>query len=512
MAHETVLILYNEPRGSSVEHAESDAGVLEEVAHVATALEALGVSYRVSPVRTLRDVGQTLKTGAARYVVNLVESLEGPPSDFCLVPAVCTTLGKAWSGSGTQCQFLALDKWQSKCALHAGGIAVPRAMVIPPGRNALRESDMPPPFIVKPLCADASEGIDAESVIMDSSPGALRKCVRRIHDRFGQSALVERYLAGREFNVSILERNGELTVLPLAEIDFSAFPANKPRIVDYRAKWIEDSFEYKNTPRSIPADVDRKTARRIRDTALAAWKCLGCRDFARIDMRLSNADKPFVMEVNPNPDISPEAGFTAALQAGGLSFTDFVRILLDNAGVPIGSPAGCAPVAGHGDAVQIRWSLAADRESILDLVSETGVFRPTEIEVAAEVIDEALKDGRHGHYQSYTALHGGQAVGWVCFGPTPCTVGTFDIYWLAVHPEYQGEGVATALLARAEADVRARGGRLIVVETSSRGDYEPARRFYEHHGYSLAGRIADFYERGDDKLVYAKVLEAATQS
>ncbi len=506
MPNRPILILHNAPREGGGDHAESEAGVLEEVAHVAAALDELKVPYRVASARTLRDVGRTLEAAAEHCVVNLVESLEGATSDACLVPAVCTALGKAWTGSGSWCQLLALDKWQSKCALRAAGVAVPKGVVAPPGRITPRTLAMTPPVIVKPLCADASEGIDEASVIIDADPDALCACIRQIHDRFGQPALVERYVDGREFNVSVVERDGVLRALPLAEIDFSAFPAGKPRIVDYRAKWIEDSFEFGNTPRRFPADVDEDTALGIRTAALAAWTAMGCRDYARIDMRLGRDGVPYVIEVNPNPDISPEAGFAAALQAGGTGFAEFVRILLENAGTPVAAAVDTSAVEAGGGGVSVRRVRTEDRERILDMVQATGVFRHGELAVARELLDEALAAGDAGHYQSYAALRDGTVAGWTCFGPTPCTAGTFDLYWLAVHPAQHGQGVGTALLARAEADIRARSGRLIVVETSSRMDYEPARCFYTRHGYRPAGAVSDFYEKGDDKLVFVKAL------
>ncbi|MBN1557429.1 MAG: GNAT family N-acetyltransferase [Lentisphaerae bacterium] len=504
-----VLILYNEPVHAAAEHAESDAGVWHEVAHVAAALEALSVPCRAVSVRTLADVGQVLGAAAEPYVFNLVERLDGPPSEACLVPAVCAAFGKAYTGSGAPCQLLALDKWQTHCALSAAGVFVPRAAVIPPGPFDPGSLTLPPPRIVKPLCADASEGIDAESVLMTPDPAALRRRVRYIHAHFGQAALVEQYIEGRELNVALLERNGVLSVLPPAEIDFSAFPPGKPRIVGYRAKWIEHSFEYRNTPRRIPAPLDPATARRLRAAARAAWQHLGCRDYARVDLRLPPRGEPFVMDVNPNPDLSPEAGFAAALAARGIGFSTFVRALLENAGMsfpPAGRPAPRNP---RGAAPRLRRSRDGDREAVLDLLKATGVFHAFEIEVAREVLDEALKAGPAGHYQSYTALRGREPIGWICFGAAPCTSGTFDLYWLAVHPRHRGLGVAAALLARAETDIRARAGRFIVVETSSRAVYRPARRFYRRHGFLRAAVLKGFYAPHDNKLVYVKPAGAA---
>jgi ribosomal protein S18 acetylase RimI-like enzyme len=381
--------------------------------------------------------------------------------------------------------------------------------VLPPGCDVSAVRLPPPPLIVKPLRTDASEGIDATSVIHEGGADRVAAVARRIHEQFGQPALAEQFIDGREVNVSLIERDGSLAVLPLAEIDFSAFAPSQPRIVDYAAKWIEDSFAYRNTPRRIPAALDETVACRVRECARAAWNALGCRDYVRVDIRVDAQGTPFVIEVNANPDISPDAGFAAALAAGGLSFADFVLCLLRNASggefaaAPAAGPAPGEPGAGR---LLIRWSLQSDRDPVLQIVRAAGVFRPREIAVAEEVLDSALAAGTRGHYQSYTAVLNDQILGWICFGSTPCTESTFDIYWIAVSRDAQRGGVGSSLLAHAEQLMRARGGTMAVADTSGRTSYEPAQGFYVRHGFRLTARVPDFYEKGDEKLVFAKPL------
>ena len=156
--------------------------------------------------------------------------------------------------------------------------------------------------------------------------------------------------------------------------------------------------------------------------------------------------------------------------------------------------------------IDIRRTLPGDRDGILRFSRETGFFRPDEVDVAAEVLDDALAKGPEGHYQSYAAEAGGAPIGWVCFGPAPCTLGTFDIYWIVVAPACKGSGVGTALLAHAERLIVERGGRMAVAETNGRSSYEPTRQFYLRRGYVEAARVPDFYGSGDDKLIYCKRL------
>jgi len=128
--------------------------------------------------------------------------------------------------------------------------------------------------------------------------------------------------------------------------------------------------------------------------------------------------------------------------------------------------------------------------------------------VAAEVLDEALRTGPAGHYQSLSAMLDGRLVGWTCYGPTPCTIGTFDIYWIAVEPTCQKRGAGRVLIAAAEIGMQSRQARLAAVETSGTPRYAGTRCFYRKLGYRQTARIPDFYAPGDDKVIYTKRLAA----
>ena len=154
----------------------------------------------------------------------------------------------------------------------------------------------------------------------------------------------------------------------------------------------------------------------------------------------------------------------------------------------------------------IRWTRPDDRDVIMALLDATGHFRSAELDIAEELLDDALARGHEGHYQSFVADVDGEPAGWVCLGPTPCTEGTFDIYWIAVSPQRQGRGLGKALMEHAENLIRGRGGRMIVVETSGTERYHATRQFYLRAGYQEAARIKDFYAPGDDKVVFTKHL------
>lgn len=159
--------------------------------------------------------------------------------------------------------------------------------------------------------------------------------------------------------------------------------------------------------------------------------------------------------------------------------------------------------------MSIRYSLPRDRAAIIEILKDTRFFYEDEIVVATEVLDDALAKGPQGDYQSLVfedKAGAGGVLGWVCFGATPCTQGTFDIYWLAVSPAAQGRGIGRALMAETESRIAARGGRLAIVETAGRAAYAPTRAFYQRIGYEEAARVADFYAPGDDKVIFLKRL------
>jgi GNAT superfamily N-acetyltransferase len=152
------------------------------------------------------------------------------------------------------------------------------------------------------------------------------------------------------------------------------------------------------------------------------------------------------------------------------------------------------------------------RQQVADSVADTGVFRPDEVEVALEVFD-AFCEAPGVDYQAVGAFAAGDRLaGFAFYGPTPCTVGTWDLYWIVVRPEYHGAGIGRGLLERAEQKMREAGARMCVIETSSREDYATTRKFYLACGYHEAARIADFYDDGDDRVTYARRFEVAVPS
>ena len=326
-----VAILYGLPRppdgAAAASRRESEAGVIAEVSRVADALHLLGVAYRVAPISRMSDLYRVLGGTEETVVFNLVEEPYGRYQAVHRVPTIVRSLGKSCTGNTAACLALCLDKGRTKKLLAASGVPTPVAVCVPVGRDELPEGVPSCRLIVKPLRADGSEGIDASSVV--EGPGQdLLRAIQRVHREFAQPALVEQFIEGREVSVSLLQRGHDPSILPLAEIDFSSFPEDKPRIVDYAAKWLPGTFQFENTHRKIPADLQPETAAEIRRLASVTWKATGCHAYARVDLRLDNEGRPFVLEVNPNPDIGPDSGFVAALEAAEISYAQFISFLL----------------------------------------------------------------------------------------------------------------------------------------------------------------------------------------
>jgi D-alanine-D-alanine ligase len=174
--------------------------------------------------------------------------------------------------------------------------------------------------------------MDDSAVVTVASAEDLEQRVDAWSERLGRPCFAEDYVDGREFNLSVLAGAAGSSgpqVLPPAEIDFSAFPENKPRIVGYKAKWEAGSFEYEHTPRRFAfPQSDGRLLDRLRDLALGGWAVLGLAGYARVDFRVDRAGEPWILEINANPCLSPDAGFAAALEPAGLSFDQAIERIL----------------------------------------------------------------------------------------------------------------------------------------------------------------------------------------
>ncbi|MBF0316712.1 MAG: hypothetical protein HQL04_00930 [Nitrospirae bacterium] len=318
--------------------------VIYEVSLITDALGKLNydhVVFTISDCRCVRNGRETfdlttalssLLEGFNSYcpdvIFNMVEGNKNTPR---LLPAIAGFLeltGLPVTGSRYESLLTTTDKTLARSIMAAGGIQTPAGLVYVGGGCDQLTVDLP--CIVKPSLEDGSIGIEDECVVHNLTD--LRRLLPAKYRRHsGQPLLIERYIAGRELNVSIIEGEGGVAeVLPVAEIVFNDWPADKPRIVSYRAKWEEGSFEYENTPRSF--DAVGVPVERVKALALKCWNVFALRGYARVDMRMDDAGKLFVIEVNANPCIAPWSGFIAAAGEGGYSEVDVISMIVAAAG------------------------------------------------------------------------------------------------------------------------------------------------------------------------------------
>ncbi|MBI5369096.1 MAG: D-alanine--D-alanine ligase [Planctomycetes bacterium] len=315
------------PAQNGEAHDEIARGAVVDVAQAIGAALA-GLGHDVVKVGIDFDLGATvarLRAAAPDVVFNLCESLSDISAHEIGVAAVFDILGIPYTGSGPVALSLALHKARTKEILAYHGVRTAKHLVLESADFAW-EDTIDFPIIVKPAHEDASVGISADSVVADLD--ALRARVEYVVKTYAQPALVETYIAGRELNVAVVG-NDPPEVLPISEIDFSSLPKGQPKIVSYKAKWLEDSPEYKGTAPICPAKLEFEVEARVRATALKAYKLVGCRDYARVDMRLSRGKVPYVLEVNPNPDLSPDAGLPRAARVRGWEYPELVQRIVD---------------------------------------------------------------------------------------------------------------------------------------------------------------------------------------
>jgi D-alanine-D-alanine ligase len=318
----------------SQEDSHAVAGVRAVADQVERACRELGfgvvrVCVTGDPARLLADLARARPDVA----FHLAESVGGDARMEASVAALLDWIALPYTGSPPHALVRCLDKATARAVLAASGVPVAAGRLLEHGDEPL--AGLAPPFIVKPSREDASHGIHLESVVDDEA--AARRLARRLIERYRQPALVEEFVEGREFNVSLLGPTQQPSVLPLFEVDFSAFPPGRPRLVTYAAKWHPQSEEYRGT-RAVPARaLDAALAQRIRDCASAAWRALGLRGYARVDLRLSPAGRLVAVDVNPNPDLTPDDGLARAAAGAGIGYASLIGWLLDQA---LGKPGG----------------------------------------------------------------------------------------------------------------------------------------------------------------------------
>lgn len=318
------------------DHDAPDAkDVLQQAEAVTTALERLGHRVeRLACTLDLEAMRAILTQRRPDLVFNLVEELGGHGRLIHLFPFLLDAMGIAYTGAPAEAILLTSNKTMAKERLRGAGLPTP-AWVGPWPENAARlggESGQGR-WIIKSLWEHASIGLGADSVVTTASTAALAGELQRRCPTLGGACFAEEFIDGREFNLSLLAGPDGPEVLPPAEILFEGFGPEMLRIVDYQAKWEEDSHAYNHTPRRFDFDAgDNALLTRLQEIARRCWDAFGLAGYARVDFRVDGNGTPYILEINTNPCLSPDAGFAAAVERAGMDFAQAMARIVADAG------------------------------------------------------------------------------------------------------------------------------------------------------------------------------------
>ncbi|HTR51203.1 MAG TPA: hypothetical protein VMJ10_10890 [Kofleriaceae bacterium] len=305
------------------ESARAIVGALREAGHVVELTGVHGVEVYAVLAR--------LHANKPDILFNLCESMDGDPRNEPTFAGLLDLFKIPYTGAELVALASCLHKQRTKDILLAHGVPTP------PYRLLRTEADLDDPalealdypWFVKLAHEDASLGITEANVV--ASPAALRARTRELFAEYREPVLAERYIEGREVNVTILGHGRTLEVLPLHEIDFAQMPPDRPRIVSYAAKWDEAHVDYAGTKPVPLGPTAPGVVAEIERVSIAAWHALELRDYGRVDLRVDAAGVPWVIDINPNPDISPDAGVARAAAAAGLSYPQLVSKVAETA-------------------------------------------------------------------------------------------------------------------------------------------------------------------------------------
>ena len=313
-------ILYNKPREGAL---ADELDVISQVELIESNLNKLGIETCRAGITLdfINEVASLVKN-PPDFVFNLVESINNKGELCYFVPALLNMYSIPYSGSPVEAIFITTNKALTGKTMEKAGISCPSSFS--PSQHSLLVPGKK--YIIKPLWEDGSIGINDDSVFTYTPEYGSK--LERYSDRHW---LIQDYIDGREFNISVIYSNKGPELMPPAEMTFRNYSKDKPKIVDFKAKWEEDSFEYNNTIREFPGDkLDPVLKERITKTALKCWEEFGLKGYARVDMRIDSDNIPYVIEVNANPCLSPDGGVVAAVKAAGLPMTEVVKRIISD--------------------------------------------------------------------------------------------------------------------------------------------------------------------------------------
>ncbi|MBN1470312.1 MAG: ATP-grasp domain-containing protein [Syntrophaceae bacterium] len=310
--------------------SDDELDCLVQAEAIAEALRTLNYEPVLLPFEiNLNNTITMLKSLKPAAVFNIVETLDSKGSLIHFAPAILDALRIPYTGCPTQAIYLTSNKPMAKKIMRDAGVSTPDW--IEQDGFISRQNDCNQ-YLIKSSWEHASIGLDENSLITFTDKAAMIKEMKLREKKLGGFCYAEAYIDGREFNVALISDHEEVRVLPIAEMLFQDYAPEKLKIVDYKAKWDADSFEYNNTIRRFDfQDDDSLLISSLREIALQCWNVFSLCGYARVDFRVDNNSKPWVLEVNTNPCLSPDAGFAAALEKAEIKYHEAIGLIIDNA-------------------------------------------------------------------------------------------------------------------------------------------------------------------------------------
>lgn len=310
--------------------SEDELDTLRQAETIAQAMISLGYEPVMLPfVMDLNVTISKLRALKPYVVFNLVETLGGKGSMIYFATALLDFLRLPYTGCRTDAMFVTSNKPLTKKILHAEGIATPYWITTD---GIATGSASAGAYLMKASWEDASVGLDDDSIVLITDQNNILTTLRDRQAKIGCDCFAEAYIEGREFNIALLATSQGIRILPAAEMLFLDYPPDKLKLLDYRAKWVEDSFEYDNTRRTLDiSSADDGLVARLRDIALTCWHLFGLRGYARVDFRVDREGNPFVLEINANPCLSLDAGFAAALERASINYSEAIDDIIRDA-------------------------------------------------------------------------------------------------------------------------------------------------------------------------------------
>jgi len=322
-----IVILHSDVAADA---SEDELDCLRQADTIAEALRTLGHEPLLLPV--VLDLGkniESLQSANAQVVFNLVETLGGKGNLIHVAPALLDLLQIPYTGCRTDAMYLTSNKPLAKKILHDAGIATPPWITKEGFTVGSAPSDT---YLIKASWEDASVGLDETSIVKMTNLAATIQAIDNQKKKIGSACFAEAYIDGREFNIALLATEKEVKLLPAAEMLFLDYAPEKLKLLDYRAKWVEDSFEYDHTRRTLEiASKDSNLIDNLRQIALRCWDIFGLRGYARVDFRVDKDGNPWVLEMNANPCLSLEAGFAVALDMAGIKYSKAIEYIVNDA-------------------------------------------------------------------------------------------------------------------------------------------------------------------------------------